>query len=157
MRSLFYIKPKFQASSHLRWLYSPMYVGPGRKPRRLVFSQRGSFYNLGTIERTMRHYRGCSFSRNTRTEHSGIQSVNYRNFPKFSDARPIPCNLPKVETKRPNLRVFRQKDANGIANSEDPDQTAPLGAIRSGSSLFAQTNMSENRGSLRYLHLQLRL
>ena len=28
-----------------------------------------------------------------------------------------------------NLRVFRQKDDNGIANSEDPDQTAPLGAV----------------------------
>ena len=26
-------------------------------------------------------------------------------------------------------RVFCQKDANGIANSEDPDQTAPLGAV----------------------------
>ena len=32
-------------------------------------------------------------------------------------------------TKRPNLRAFRQKHANGIANSEDPDQTAPLGAV----------------------------
>ena len=31
--------------------------------------------------------------------------------------------------QRPNLRVFRQKDANGIANSEDTDQTAPLGAV----------------------------
>ena len=31
--------------------------------------------------------------------------------------------------KKPNLRVFCQKDANGIANSEDPDQTAPLGAV----------------------------
>ena len=31
--------------------------------------------------------------------------------------------LPKIQTKRPNLRVFRQKDANVIANSEDPDQT----------------------------------
>ena len=29
----------------------------------------------------------------------------------------------------PNLRVFDQKDANGKANSEDPDQTAPLGAV----------------------------
>ena len=28
---------------------------------------------------------------------------------------------------------------NGIANSEDPDQTAPLGAVRSGSALFAQS------------------
>ena len=34
--------PKFQASSHLMWLYSPVCVGPGRKPRRPVFSQRGS-------------------------------------------------------------------------------------------------------------------
>ena len=25
------------------WLYSPVCVGPGRKPRRPVFSQRGSF------------------------------------------------------------------------------------------------------------------
>ena len=33
------------------------------------------------------------------------------------------------QTKRPNHRVFRQKDANGIANSEDPDQTAPRGAV----------------------------
>ena len=28
--------------------------------------------------------------------------------------------------KRPNIWVFRQKDAIGIANSEDPDQTAPV-------------------------------
>ena len=39
------------------------------------------------------------------------------------------CNLPKIPTKSPNLRVFSQKDANGIANSEDPDQTAPQGAV----------------------------
>ena len=31
--------------------------------------------------------------------------------------------------KRPNLRVFHHKDANGIANGDDPDQTAPLGAV----------------------------
>ena len=34
-------------SSHLLWLYSPVCVGPGRKPRRPVFSQRGSIYLLG--------------------------------------------------------------------------------------------------------------
>ena len=32
-----------QPSSHLLWLYSPVCVGPGRQPRRPVFSQRGSF------------------------------------------------------------------------------------------------------------------
>ena len=46
-----------------------------------------------------------------------------------SDARKLCCNLPKIQTKRPNLRVFCKIDANGIANSEDPDQTAPLGAV----------------------------
>ena len=37
-----------------------------------------------------------------------------------------------------------------MANSVDPDQTAPLGAVWSGSALFAQTYQSENLGSLRY-------
>ena len=36
-------KSDFLAFSHLLWLYSPVCVGPGRKPRRPVFSQRGSF------------------------------------------------------------------------------------------------------------------
>ena len=35
--------PKFQALSHLLWLYSLVCVGPCRKPRRPVFSQRGSY------------------------------------------------------------------------------------------------------------------
>ena len=41
------------------------------------------------------------------------------------------------------------KDAERIANSVDPDQTAPLGAVLSGSALFAQTCLSENLGTLR--------
>ena len=32
--------------------------------------------------------------------------------------------------------------------SVDPDQTAPLGAVWSGSALFAQTCLSENLGTL---------
>ena len=40
--SLFYLNPLFQASGHLVWLYSPVCVRPGQKPRRPVFSQRGS-------------------------------------------------------------------------------------------------------------------
>ena len=40
--SLYFLNAKFQASSHLLWLYNPVCVGPGRKPRRPVFSQRGS-------------------------------------------------------------------------------------------------------------------
>ena len=44
-------------------------------------------------------------------------------------------------------RVMSPNDADGMANSVDPDQTAPLG---SGSALFAQAYLSENLGSLRY-------
>ena len=53
----------------------------------------------------------------------------YRKVPKFLDARKLCCNVPKIQTKKPNLRIFLQKDANGIANSVDPDQTAPRGAV----------------------------
>ena len=44
-------------------------------------------------------------------------------------------------------------DADGMANSVDPDQTAPLGAVWSGSALFAQAYLSENLGSLRYIYI----
>ena len=40
---LFYLNTKFQASSHLLSLCSPVCVRPGGKPRRPVFSERGSF------------------------------------------------------------------------------------------------------------------
>ena len=43
---------------------------------------------------------------------------------------------------------MRPKDAEWIASSVDPDQTAPLGAVWSGSTLFAQTYLAENLGSL---------
>ena len=44
VQSLYFLNPKFQASSYLVWLYSLVCVGPGRKPRRPVFSQQGSYY-----------------------------------------------------------------------------------------------------------------
>ena len=55
----------------------------------------------------------------------------YRKVPKFSDTRIFCCNVPKIQTKRQNFRIFRQKkkDTNGIASSEDPDQTAPSSRI----------------------------
>ena len=34
VQSLSYLNPKFQASIHLLWLYSPVCIGPGQKPRR---------------------------------------------------------------------------------------------------------------------------
>ena len=53
----------------------------------------------------------------------------YLKVPKFSDAIKFCCNLPKIQTKRPNFTCFPQKAANGMTNSEDPDQTAPQGAV----------------------------
>ena len=35
----------------------------------------------------------------------------------------------KFKQRGQSFKVFYQNDANGIANSEDPDQTAPLGAV----------------------------
>ena len=42
-----------------------------------------------------------------------------------------------------------QNDADWMANSVDPDQTAPRGAVWPGSTLFAQAYLSKNLGSLR--------
>ena len=46
---LYYLKPKFQFSSHLLWLYSPVCVGPDRKPRSPVFLRRGPCRILCTL------------------------------------------------------------------------------------------------------------
>ena len=51
-------------------------------------------------------------------------------------------------------RVMIPNDADGMANSVDPDQTAPLAAVWSGSVLFAQAYLSENLGALRYSSIQ---
>ena len=60
--------------------------------------------------------------------HSSACSPNFswthHKVSKFSDAKILCCNLLKIQTKRPNHRVLSQNDANRIANSEDPDQTA---------------------------------
>ena len=51
IKSRFYLNPKFQASSHLLWVYSPVCVRPGRKPRSPVSSQQGSNYQLGLSQK----------------------------------------------------------------------------------------------------------
>ena len=73
----------------------------------------------------------------------------YRNDPKFLDTQTICCNHSKVWTVWLYHKVMSPNDADGMVNSVDPDQTAPLGAVWSGSALFAQAYMSENLGSLR--------
>ena len=79
----------------------------------------------------------------------GFYHTVYRNDPKFSDTQKICCNHSKIWIMWLCHRVMSLNDADGMANSEDPDQTAPLGAVWSGSALFAQSYLSENLGSLR--------
>ena len=74
----------------------------------------------------------------------------YRKFPKYSDTQKICFNHSKNWTIRLYHRVMSPYDADGMANSVDPDQTAPLGAVWSGSALFAQAYLSKNLGSLPY-------
>ena len=76
------------------------------------------------------------------------QQTNYRKFPKYSDTQKICFNHSKIWTMWLYHRVMSSNDADGMANSVDPDQTAPLGAVWSGSTLFAQAYLSENLGSL---------
>ena len=78
-------------------------------------------------------------------------SITWLKSPKYiSDTPRICCNHPKIWTRWLYQRVIHPKYADGMANSVDPDQTAPLGAIWSGSALFAQAYLSENLGSLQY-------
>ena len=62
---------------------------------------------------------------------------DYRKFPKYSDTQKICCNHSKIWTMWLHHRVMSPNDADRMANSVDPDQTAPLGAVWSGSALFA--------------------
>ena len=80
-----------------------------------------------------------------------IYSDTYRKFLKYSDTQKNCCNHSKIWTMWLYHRVMSPNDADGMANSVDPDQTAPLGAVWSGSALFAQACLSENLGSLRYI------
>ena len=53
----------------------------------------------------------------------------YHKNPKYSDTQKICCIHPKIWTRWLYQKVMHPNDATGIANSADPDQTAPLGAV----------------------------
>ena len=53
-------------------------------------------------------------------------SFYYRNFPKYSDTQKICCNHSKILTMWLYHRVMNPNDADGMANSVDPDQTASV-------------------------------
>ena len=53
----------------------------------------------------------------------------YHKFPKYSDTQKMCCNHSKILTMWLYHTVMSPNDVDGKANSVDPDQTAPLGAI----------------------------
>ena len=63
----------------------------------------------------------------------------YRKAQKNLDTRKICYNHPKSLTMWFYLRVMCPNDAEGIANSVDPDQTAPLGAFSRSSLIWVCT------------------
>ena len=75
----------------------------------------------------------------------------YCKFPKYSDTQKICCNHFKIWTMWLHHRVMCPNDADRMANSVGPDQTAPLGAVCYGSALFAQAYLSKNLGSLLFV------
>ena len=59
---------------------------------------------------------------------SQLKKLDYHKNLKISGTQFTVITL-KVEQRWRFLRVMHPKDAEGIANSVDPDQTAPLGAV----------------------------
>ena len=58
-----------------------------------------------------------------------LDNTIYRKVPNFRMPENFVVIYLKFKKRGQTLWYFVQKDANGIANSEDPDQTAPLGAV----------------------------
>ena len=58
-----------------------------------------------------------------------IKKSNYHKFPKYSDTQNICCNHSKNWTVWLYHRRMSPNDAGGMANSVDPDQTAPRSSL----------------------------
>ena len=52
-----------------------------------------------------------------------VKVINFHRHWKYC------CNHLKIGTKVPYSREMHPNDADEMANSEDPDQTAPVGAV----------------------------
>ena len=76
---------------------------------------------------------------------SGKEGIpkDYRKSSKNWDTWNNYHNCPTIGTVGFYSAVLCSKDADRITNREDPDQTAPWGAVWSGSALFAQTYLSQ--------------
>ena len=67
----------------------------------------------------------------------------YSKFPKYSDTQKICCNHSKIWTMWLYYSVRSRNDADGMANTVNPDEQSDLGLY-----CFAQAYLSENLESL---------
>ena len=67
----------------------------------------------------------------------------YRKNSKIWDTSNNCHNCPKTRKVWCNIALMHPKDADGMANSVDPDQTASSEAVWSWSALFAETYLSQ--------------
>ena len=72
-----------------------------------------------------------------------LQYREYRKNSKIWDTSNNYHNCPKNRKVWCNIELMHPKDANGMANSVDPDQTASSEAVWSWSALFAETYLSQ--------------
>ena len=76
----------------------------------------------------------------------------YRKNSKLSDTSNNCHNCPKSRKVWCNIALMHPKDADGMANSVDPDQTASSEAVWSWSALFAETYLSQYIKFVRYIY-----
>ena len=81
-------------------------------------------------------------NRGLKNEERDQATNSHRKSPKYSDTQNIAVIILKFEQCGSTTKLGVQKNADRMANSVDPDQTAPLGAVWSGTTLIAQTYLS---------------
>ena len=78
------------------------------------------------------------------------RNVSYRKNSKILDTSNNCHNCPKNRKVWCNIALMHPKDADGMANSVDPDQTASSEAVWSWSALFVETYLSQYTEFVRY-------
>ena len=88
-------------------------------------------------------FTGQKYRLQSRIEQNFSLAKHYRKNSKIWDTS-INChNRPKNRKIWCNIALMHPKDADGMANSVDPDQTASSEAVWSWSALFAETYLSQ--------------
>ena len=121
MQFFFYQNPKFQASSHLLWLHSQVCVGPGRKPRRPVFSERGSILRQESTEPHYGNYSNQSIPNESSKETEKEQNQDDDENIEISGEQPyLEMELGKgpSKTEEPYLEMEVQRNGKDYINVE---------------------------------------